>query len=316
MNSDRSISDVAGDFGVEAGYSRPMMVCFERSCCVFLALATAVALSGIGHAQMPEAAVIEIDQTFEYRQPSHIMFIPIENFDLPVLDYVEDMFFAAGIEPMYPEDGDVGSTLHVEIRGRASGGTYLEPSKAYLYTGVDLAGEINITGPDGATASGVFTSTIQRPFQLTLNLGYEDPANAPFMRALEQPAGFIEQLCYAMASAWGVESILPSLLEDEAAIRFATASALGNIGDPIAVPDLIVALVDEHDRVRWESAWSLGRIGDVRAVSDLIEALKDKSQDVRWFASWSLRTITGEDLGTDYDTWLAWWESQEAPAQG
>jgi len=283
---------------------------------VFLALATSVVLSGNSLAQMPEAAVIEVDQTFEYREPSHITFIPIENFDLPVLDYVEDMFFAAGIEPLYPEDGDVGVTLRVERRGRASGGTYLEPSKAYLYTGANLSGEITITGPDGATASGEVVSTIQRPFDLTLNLGYEDPANAPFMRAFEQPSGFIEGLCYAMANAWGVESILPSLFEDEVAIRFATASALGTIGDPVAVPYLIDALDDEHDRVRWESAWSLGRIGDARAVPDLIEALTDGSQDVRWFASWSLRTITGMDLGTDHDTWLTWWESQEAPAQG
>ena len=59
-----------------------------------------------------------------------------------------------------------------------------------------------------------------------------------------------------------------------------------------------------------------GRIGDGAAVPHLIEALQDPSQDVRWFSSWSLRTITGADIGPDYDRWTAWWSSHGGDASG
>ena len=283
------------------------------------ALAAAVALSWSLPARagnLPESALVEIEQRFEYREPSLIVYREMEGFELPVLDYVEDMLFAAGIEPLLPGDGEAAATVRVALVGRAAGGVYLEPDRAYLYTGADLAGEIEVVGPDGAHAAGEFSATVQRPFRIVLNLGYEDPENAPFMTALEQPGGFIEELCYALAGAWGVESILPSLFEHDPAIRSATATALGHIGDRAAVPGLIEALRDERERVRWEAAWSLGRIGDARAVPHLIDALDDESHDVRWFSSWSLRAITGEDFGPDRDRWIGWWKEREPDAQG
>ncbi len=263
----------------------------------------------------PETAVIAVEQSYEYRRPSIMGYVPIEGFELPVLEYVEDMMFAAGIEPLYPDDEGAQATIRITLRGRASGGTYLEPTRAYLYTGADIAGEIAIAGPGETAADGSFTATIQRPFNIAINLGYEDPANAPFDQALRQAGGFIEALCYVLADAWGVEVILPSLFEHEPSIRAGAATALGTIGDPIAVPDLLDALYDENDRVRWETAWALGRIGDPIAVPELIDALLDESQDVRWFASWSLRTITGEDLGLDHEQWSAWL-ARQPEAQG
>ncbi len=264
---------------------------------------------------LPQAVWIDVEQVYEYRKPSLIGFIPLEDYELPVLEYIEDMMFAADIEPLYPEDEGGDATIRVTLRGRANGGTYLEPTRAYLYTGADIVGDIEIIGPGETLATANFTSTIQRPFQLTINLGFEDPANAPFGTALVQPGGFIEELCYALAVAWGAEAIMPSLFEHEPAIRAGAATALGNIGDPVAVPDLLDALYDEEDRVRWESAWSLGRIGDARAVPELIEALRDESPDVRWFSSWSLRAITGEDFGLDHDLWSAWL-AQQPDVQG
>ncbi len=284
-----------------------------------IAVAAAVALSWPLPARagdLPESAFIDIEQRFEYREPSLIVYHEMEGFELPVLDYVEDMLFAAGIEPLPPGDGEAPATIRIALNGRAAGGMYLEPDKAYLYAGANLFGEIEVDGPDGARAAGEFSATVQRPFRITLNLGYEDPRNAPFMEALEQPGGFIEELCHALAGAWGVESILPSLREDNPAIRSATATALGHIGDRVAVPGLVEALHDRHERVRWEAAWSLGRIGDARAVPDLIDALDDDSHDVRWFSSWSLRAITGEDFGPDRDRWIGWWEDREPEAQG
>ncbi len=267
-------------------------------------------------APLPESVLITIDQTYEYRKPTLPAAQVLEGFELPLLDYIEDMLFAAGIEPL--DDATSGATweLRVSLRGRALGRLYFEFNKTYLYSGADLAGEIVVAGPGDEAGAREFSSIIERPFEVQINRGYEHPENAPFLGALVRPDGFIEALGNAMIDAWGVASVLPSLEEPSAAIRYSIAAALGTVGDPAAVPALVEVLEDEHDRVRWEAAWSLGLIGDRRAVPDLIEALKDPSQDVRWFASWSLRAITGEDIGPDYDLWSAWWSRHGEDAQG
>tara|TARA_Y100001960_G_scaffold320283_1_gene392922 strand:- start:329 stop:1222 length:894 start_codon:yes stop_codon:yes gene_type:complete len=284
---------------------------------LFVSLYMTAAIIGPASGQeAPGSVLIEIDQEFTYREPSRIEFNVMEGVELPVLEYIEDMLFAAEIEPFYPGDEGAEAVIHVTLRGRASGGTYMEPTKAYLYTGADLSGEIMIEGQHGEFAAGDFASTIQRPFQITINHGFDDPRNAPFLVAFEQPGGFIEALCYAVAQAWGVEVLLPWVYEHEVPLRYSVVTALGHIGDPVAVPDLIEALYDSHERVRWEAAWSLGRIADPVAIPELIEALNDGSQDVRWFSSWSLRNITGETMGPDYDLWSEWWENREPEAQG
>ncbi len=283
-----------------------------------LALALGAALIATARADaLPAAAAIDIRQTVEYRRPSAIAFLPLEGYELPVLDYVEDILLAAGIEPVAGGEGQPGgATVAIALTARASGGLYPEHGMSYLYSGAEIAGEIAIDGPGDAHGAGQFSSVVQRPFRLTLNPGYERPANAPFLEAFEQPGGFIEGFCQALAAAWGTAAIVPALDEPRPAIRYAAATALGNTGDAAAIAPLARALADEHERVRWEAAWSLGRIGDAVAVPDLIAALRDPSQDVRWFASWSLRAITGEDIGPDYDLWSAWWESRGQPAQG
>ena len=55
--------------------------------------------------------------------------------------------------------------------------------------------------------------------------------------------------------------------------------ALGNIGDPQAIPALISALHDEEALVRGHAGWALGRIGGEEALNALKEAL-DREEDV------------------------------------
>lgn len=50
------------------------------------------------------------------------------------------------------------------------------------------------------------------------------------------------------------------------------AIALGNIGDPMAIPGLIEALSDEEPLVRSHAAWALGKIGTRKAESALERA--------------------------------------------
>ncbi len=55
--------------------------------------------------------------------------------------------------------------------------------------------------------------------------------------------------------------------------------ALGNIGDPVAVPALGVTLRDGEPTVRGHAAWALGRIGGSEARNALLAALYTESND-------------------------------------
>jgi epoxyqueuosine reductase len=58
--------------------------------------------------------------------------------------------------------------------------------------------------------------------------------------------------------------------------------ALGNIGDPQAIPALIGALHDHEPLVRGHAAWALGRIGGTQAKRALEDALaSERDEDVR-----------------------------------
>ena len=265
---------------------------------------------------LPDAVAISIEQEFEYRKASLPEFHLLEDFELPLLDYAEDLLLAADIEPLEGDMGSEGWELRVSLTGRALGRLYIDRGRSYLYTGADLSGEVAVNGPGANESMRPFSSTIERPFEVLIDHGYEKPENAPFLETLVKPDGFLEALVNVMIDVWGVESVLPALDEPGHEVRFSVVSALGSTGEPSVVTALIEALEDEHERVRWEAAWSLGRIGDATAVPHLIEALQDTSQDVRWFSSWSLRTITGADIGPDYDQWTAWWSSHGGDASG
>jgi epoxyqueuosine reductase len=65
--------------------------------------------------------------------------------------------------------------------------------------------------------------------------------------------------------------------------------ALGNIGDPQAVPALIGALYDHEPLIRGHAAWALGRIGGKQAKKALEEALAgEENEDVKKEIQWAL----------------------------
>jgi HEAT repeat protein len=59
------------------------------------------------------------------------------------------------------------------------------------------------------------------------------------------------------------------LSDDDEVSRWKAAEALGRIGNPAAVDELIGTLWDDDARVRLKAAWALGRIGDQRAYAPL-----------------------------------------------
>jgi hypothetical protein len=69
------------------------------------------------------------------------------------------------------------------------------------------------------------------------------------------------------------------------------ATALGTIGDPLAVPALVRALKDRYSTVRRAAAVALGSIGDARAFQPLIAALGDGDGFMRTDAAQALGRI-------------------------
>ncbi|MGQ9728627.1 MAG: HEAT repeat domain-containing protein [Candidatus Fervidibacter sp.] len=73
--------------------------------------------------------------------------------------------------------------------------------------------------------------------------------------------------------------------------RWGAVAALGETGDPKAVPILLKALRDEDENVRAVAAASLGKLRYTRAAPQLVNALADKSKRVQAHAEWALENI-------------------------
>ena len=72
--------------------------------------------------------------------------------------------------------------------------------------------------------------------------------------------------------------------------------ALGNLGDPVAIPALIGALGDAEPLVRGHAAWALGRLGGAEARAALTAALtSDAEPSVRAEAQQALAALDGEE---------------------
>ncbi len=89
--------------------------------------------------------------------------------------------------------------------------------------------------------------------------------------------------------------LIPLLEDDNYAIRFEVAKALGILRAPEAIPPLMVRVLQDKNRgVRAEAAKSLGLIGHEKAILVLEPALKDKSEYVREAAAEALKRIRGK----------------------
>jgi hypothetical protein len=92
--------------------------------------------------------------------------------------------------------------------------------------------------------------------------------------------------------AAAVPGLIDALHDDDTRIRVAACNALGEIGAPSAVPELLHILnKDNNNDMRWAATGALGKMGTA-AVPGLIQALQDEDWKVRRSSAdalWGLR---------------------------
>jgi HEAT repeat protein len=81
------------------------------------------------------------------------------------------------------------------------------------------------------------------------------------------------------------------LSDDDESSRWKAAEALGRLGDPEAVEELIGTLWDDDARVRRKAAWALGQIGDRRAYAPLQRLYRMENEMTREIIEEALENI-------------------------
>jgi len=109
-------------------------------------------------------------------------------------------------------------------------------------------------------------------------------------------------------------ALLQALKADDEEVRTSPCLALGQIGDPRAVPVLLAGLGedqpgDSEPDLRETAARALGGCHDARAVAPLLLCLREPA--LRKTAAEALTAITGQDFGSDAGAWEKWWKEQK-----
>lgn len=103
--------------------------------------------------------------------------------------------------------------------------------------------------------------------------------------------GFAAAVVFSQMGQAGYFPLITAISSKLFYVRQAAAAALGELGDPQAVPVLVEALEDEYMHVRQAAAYALMRVGDDTTVEPLIARLRDTEEVVRNIAANALGEI-------------------------
>jgi hypothetical protein len=109
------------------------------------------------------------------------------------------------------------------------------------------------------------------------------------------------------------ERMLKQLSSDNQGERISAINALADMRSKKAVPDLLkiaAERVEKDNRDRWMAVRALGIIGDPSAVPDLVHLTYHYNINTRFWAQISLVRLTGENFGRDVNAWRRWWQQQ------
>jgi hypothetical protein len=281
-------------------------------------LVTAAALSPAAAAP-PDDALLErlgaarsirlvVEQSYTYMERSAYVKKEIAGYGLPFARVARYLLEEAGLRVIEAGDGDgdaaTDATLAITVRGRAISRLYIDQFEGYLYTGAEIIGEIVFSAPGATPWRTEFRSQHGPPFNVQINLGFDQPEGAPFAEAFDGPTSFVARYAEAVGQIFGAPPLIAALDGRSAAVRLHAARVLGAIGGAGVGEALLAALEGRDAGLRKEAAWSLGRLRDASAVHALTIALDDSDGDVRWFAAWALSRIgeaaaAGSDPSTE-----------------
>jgi len=102
--------------------------------------------------------------------------------------------------------------------------------------------------------------------------------------------------------------------DPDAIVRMAACDAWVDIGGSEAVRHLANRYRSDDDvDVRLYALRAIGNLGDPEAVPVLAEALEAADPAVQYRAVAALKDVTGEDLGNDVNVWREWAANPDAP---
>jgi HEAT repeat protein len=111
-----------------------------------------------------------------------------------------------------------------------------------------------------------------------------------------------------------LDDLIRELGHHDTRVRLGIIEALGDIGDPRAAPALQGILSgDPGSEIRWATALALGNLGDTGAIPPLVKALGDPDKYVRFGAALALDRLAW-DPGTDEEKALLLIAKQEWPS--
>jgi bilin biosynthesis protein len=109
--------------------------------------------------------------------------------------------------------------------------------------------------------------------------------------------GAIAHLAQEKGDERAYQILIETLSDTDPNVRAETASAIGKLTYPPAVPHLILSLQDPDSEVRRTAATALGKLGDRSAIPPLQIALTDASEPVRVLAKMAIAKIENQGIG-------------------
>jgi uncharacterized protein (TIGR03067 family) len=109
------------------------------------------------------------------------------------------------------------------------------------------------------------------------------------------------------------EELLRQLSSDDSDAEISAINALAVLGSKQAVSGLLQIAAERRvkdNRDRWMAIRALGMIGDPSVVPELVHLTYHYNKNARLWAQISLVRLTGENFGDDVVAWKGWWEKQ------